>query len=81
MDYKADPFLAKALETPPKPPKCRIGTLIEEHPNGEVIAEAVDNAGWPAAALARVLSGRLGGTPIKDDTIRAHRNHTCRCPK
>lgn len=78
-NYRADDELVSELESPPKK-LCIVGTLIEEHPNGKQIADAVKNPAWSTTQLAPVLSRRVGHA-VSADSVSKHRKRACVCGK
>lgn len=66
----------------PKPAEpCRAITLaLELEPaDARILLDAYDNPRWTATALSKALRAR--GVTLGKDTIRAHREKSCKCLK
>jgi len=66
----------------PKPTEpCRAITLALEleADDARILLDAYDNPRWTATALSKALRAR--GITLGKDTIRAHREKTCKCLK
>lgn len=58
---------------------CRLGNIIVNDPNGEVIgAKVADQVHYSAAVISRVLK-KLGYPPISTHLIVDHRKGDCKC--
>jgi hypothetical protein len=58
---------------------CKVGRIVAESENGDVIAAKIeDDLHYSAAVIARVLKG-LGYGPLSSEAINKHRHGTCRC--
>jgi hypothetical protein len=68
--------------TPVKPTTpCKIGQLLIEldEEDSKILDEALADERWTARSLARALNDR--GIPLATDTVRSHKNKTCRCSR
>ncbi len=68
--------------TPIKPGEpCKVGRVIKELDTDDsaTLILALEDERWTHRALAHALTAR--GVNFATDTIRAHRENTCRCSK
>lgn len=82
MAKSKDLELTKTLAEGPPPrmdSRCKVRDLIENHPNGQDIRQAIESPRWPTSTLAKVL--RSKGVDLAANTIATHRNGKCVCTR